>query len=682
MIAAAVVFLLLLTVPTGQVAVSAPVAPGADEIAAKLDMGFARGVIEDLTSIGSTSMGFRVAGTPEDLATATYITRAMSRIGLEDVHLEQVPVDAWLFKGASVAVSGPSGAKTYDAGSQGGVPGTPRKGLSGEVVFAGEGTALDYERLGLDATGKIVLAWWNPSSVWTNHMAYEAQARGAKALIVSTPPGGAYYQAEGAIGSFDATCDPNLCVPFVTISTRDAQQILGRLQAGEKVTATVTLKAEIKYGATGYNTYGKITGSVNPNKVIVFGAHHDAWWYGAVDDTSGVATVLALAKAVKASGYQPRYTWVFTTHTGEEYGLADAYYDWLIGAWWRITHAHTEWQTSAVAFVNFEGQGYPANMRANVAQELRPLLHQELGRSMQLLPYGTAIFELYSWNEAWTFGAAGVPSITFSSFDDVYTRTIYHTQFDTIDKIDFGYLRNLVTVETRFSVALDQAVLLPYDFSMRVSTLGNSLDYTLMEQLGYGRADRKALKAAYDRLSAAWGAVARLAYPADVALYNTHLREAARVSLQDFTALSAWDYTIYPHQQVENDAYYLGLSIADLEAGKWKSGLRYLEWWVAQSWYIPRISKMWFQHEMSHHDTAYAKIAWGGQGHLAPYLDLWQTYKDIEWKALAGNYDFADEIAALESIRANEVALYHERLDALTASINTVAWHLEQAAKS
>lgn len=676
---AIVVCSVLLIAASLPVVAAPPKAPGADDIAAKLDMGYARKIIEDLTSIGSTPLGFRVAGTPEDLATATYIMDAMRDVGLEDVRLEYVPVDAWIFKGAWVNVSGPGGFKSYAAGSQGGVPGTPSEGLKGEVVFVGEGTALDYERLNVDATGKIVLAWWNPNNVWTNHMAFEAQARGAKGLIVATPAGGDYYQAEGAIGSFDATCDPNLCVPFVTISTRDALEILGRLQSGENVTSTITLKATVEYNTTGYNTYGKITGSVRPDKVIVFGAHHDAWWYGAIDDTSGVATVLALAKAVKESGYEPYYTWVFATHTGEEYGLADSYYDWLTGAWWRITYAHTEWQRDAVAFVNFEGQGWPEALEVNVAQELRPLLSRELGRSKQLLPYGFALFELYSWNEAWTFGAAGVPSLTFASAGPVYARTIYHTQFDTVDKIDFSYLRNLIVVETRFTLVLDQSLKVLYDFSVRVDTLGKSLDYGMMSMFGY---DSASLKQAYARLRSAWNAVANTRAPLSVDVYNMHLREAARVSLHDFTALSVWDFTIYPHQQVENDAYYIGRSMDDLSKGQWKSGLRFLEWWVAQSWYIPRLSKMWFQHEMSHHDPSYAKIAWGGQGHLAPYLDLWDVYMSIRSKALAGNYDFASEIAELRSVQADEIALYHQRLDALAASISEVARHLELAAAS
>ena len=44
-----------------------------DDPIAYLDTTYMRRVVEDLTAIGSTEMGFRAFGTPQDLETATYI---------------------------------------------------------------------------------------------------------------------------------------------------------------------------------------------------------------------------------------------------------------------------------------------------------------------------------------------------------------------------------------------------------------------------------------------------------------------------------------------------------------------------------------------------------------------------------------------------------------------------------
>lgn len=665
---------------TGLVRAEPRVKPGGDGVRSHLDMGYVRRVIEDLTSIGSIEQGFRVFGTREDRATAGYIAREMRSLGLEDVALEPVRGDAWIFMGASVKVSGGGPSKVIPAGSQGGVRGTGADGRAGSLVFAGNGTAKDYKRLGVDAEGKIVFAWWDPDLVWSNHMAYEAQAQGAKALILATPPGGAYYQARGAIGSFDATCDPDRCVPFVSISTRAAQRLATRLRSSDSVKARVVLKARNDPAATGYNTIGQIRGSEHPVKQVILGAHHDAWWTGAVDDTSGVAMMLAVAKAAKESGYQPRYTWVFVTHTGEEYGLSDSYYDWLYGAWWRITRAHPEWQGKAAAFFNFEGHGRPYRLRVNATQEIQGFIKKQLDKANRDLRHEYSIVDIYSWNEAWTFGAAGVPSLTFATgFNDSpidYDSTIYHTQLDTVDRINFKGLEPVFGAETATILEFDRRPHPPYRFGLRLRSLRKSLDYDLMRRFDHPRAP---VRAALDKLTSAWRKAKSSAAGTRPKCFDNRLRAAVRTSLTGFTALSVWDDTIYPHEQVQGDALFLSEGIAALSDGDWKGALGNIIN-VAQTYYVPLISKAWFQHEMSHHDPDYPKLSWGGQGKLAPYIDLWDEYMSIKAKGRAGESDFAAEIARLSSLRDAEVALFHRRLDRMIAKMKEVAQELRAAA--
>ncbi len=639
---------------------------------AYLDMGYVRQVIEDLTAIGSTDLGFRAFGTPQDLETAQYIAQEMETLGLEDVALEPVVGDGWLFEGASVTV----GDRTLPAGALGGVEGTGPEGVAGRLVFVGKGRARDYERLDADVTGAIVLAWWDAEIMWPNHIAYEAKAHGADALVIASPPGGAYYQADGALGSFDATCDLEYCLPFVTISTRAAERLVERLRAGERLRARVVLNATVEEGATGYNTIGVIPGSEVPGKVIVIGAHHDAWWFGAVDDTSGVAMVLALAKAVRESGFRPRYTWVFATHTGEEYGIADAYYDWLYGAWYRITQEHPEWQTDAVAFLNWEGHAPPYQLRVHVTQELWAFVDRQLRRAGELLVNPYRLEEIYSWNEAWTFGAAGVPSLTFASFPPSFSRYRYHTQFDTVEVIDFEGLAPVFEAEVRLLLALDARARLPLSFERRLETLTASLDDRLLERWGYRDAW---LRAALARMRAAWLETVATRGGTDPACFNDAIREAARRSLTGFTALSAWDQTIYPHEQVQNDALYLSKAIGALRRGEWRRAIWRL-WSVAQVWYASLLSRETFQVEMSHHAPDYPKLAWGGQGKLAPYLDLWDVHAAIREKGRAGETDFSAELAELRATRRAELAEWADRLDEMTTVMREVAAELETAA--
>ncbi len=114
-----------------------------------------------LTSLGTDpTLGFRLAGTSAEHAASYYVRDQLTGMGLSDVHLEAVPVDAWDFKGASVSVGG----KTLTASSFAGVPGTAGP-LEAEIVYVDDGTAADFDAAG-DVTGKIVLYdgdlenWW------------------------------------------------------------------------------------------------------------------------------------------------------------------------------------------------------------------------------------------------------------------------------------------------------------------------------------------------------------------------------------------------------------------------------------------------------------------------------------------------------------------------------------------
>ena len=675
-----------------------PLGDAGDAVAAALDPGYMRGIIEDITAIGSSPLGFRTAGSPEDEATASYVVDQMTALHLDGVAIEKVPVDMWRFRGASLTVEAAGTAYRFDAASQGGVAGTGPEGLSGEIVFAGKGESADYDALaarGVSVQGKLVLANWDSDDVWTNHIAMEAIARGAKGTIITALPDvGDYYQAPHAIGSFDSVCDPVLCGPFITISKEDAQTILGLLASGTSVEGTMILNVEMELDVDGYNTIGFIRGDKYPDQYILFNGHHDAWFQGAIDCTSCVAGVLAIAKAVKDSGYQPARTLVFMTSTGEEWGSEDTYYDWLIGSYMRLTQTHTDWPTTAVALVNIEGSGFAGDpMTVDVNQEFRPFVMRMLGRFNGLTPYGVLVSEVFSWTELWTYVAGGVPGFTFSSSGDTFSRTIYHTDLDTIDKIDFGYLRQTVEFATRVFLELDKGALVPYDFSRRVTNLGARLDYgTMGALLGARDPTIKDVKDAYLRFKAASTSFGALkgSVPADrVAAVHTHVREAVRESLTAFTGLNDWDATIYPHEQLEMDAVHLGRAIDDLKAGDVKSGLRELEWWVAEAWYIPRMSYGPFTEEMDHHNASRADgtvhlggpkaMMWGSQGHLAPYWNLWNAYMGVRDKAAAGDYDFSTEIQVLMDTRGAAIRLYGERLADIASALNSISAQLELA---
>ena len=72
------------------------------------------------------------------------------------------------------------------------------------------------------------------------------------------------------------------------------------------------------------NVIGVLRGTDEPERQILLSNHHDAWVYGAVDPSSGTATMISLARALGTlarQGLRPRRTIVFGNWDAEEYTL-------------------------------------------------------------------------------------------------------------------------------------------------------------------------------------------------------------------------------------------------------------------------------------------------------------------------------------------------------------------------
>lgn len=654
----------------GPVADAGPAKPN---LLSHLDMTYVRQITQHLGTIGSTPLGFRVMATPEDHETAQYLADQMTAIGLQDVSVEEFTGDGWRFKGATVHVGGPGLDTTFQASSLGGVPGTGQGGVTGEVVPVGYGMPSDYR--GLDVRGKIVFAWWDYDHLgsWPNYIAMEAKTRGAKAVVIASAPKHIWYSAGNgrALGGNDGECSTTLCAPLVVISKRSAGTLVNSLAAG-KVIATVTLHARNLIGSTAYQPIGLITGSVYPNKAIVFTAHQDAWFTGAGDDSVSVGMVLAIAKAAVESGYQPEYTWIFAPVTGEEYGLANAYYDWLQGATQRITVSHPEWQTDSVAILNWEVHSPPYDLSASVPREMRSFVGNSLENSeTDGLISGFSMSDVWAWQDNFTYTATGAPSVTFSAMGpDYWTR--YHTNYDRLSTLDFPTLEPVLQAETRVALDLD-GTLLPYDFGTRIHHLGMHIRLGVMRANG---ADAGAVSEAYDRLVAAWDAASRVSPSVCAA---DALREGLRISLDDLTALSFLDATIYPHEQSQHDIAMLNAAIASVKAGDWAAAQNAIGGVDLNSLAL-YLSRKGFLVEQLHHDPNYANISWGAQGQLSEPIDLYRLWEEVGRAGKSGGVDRSAWLAELRRARHTALVTYRDRVERLAATINAVAAQLEAAA--
>jgi len=544
---------------------------------------YLREVVERLSAFRSHRLGFRVAGTPEERKATAWIAREMRALGLADVVEEPVPVDAWRFRGAFVEAEG----KKYECASLGGVPETPPGGVRGELVFVRRGGRRELD--GLEVFGKVVLVDWSDEALWPYEFGLELGLRGAVAVLVTCLPGGPYYQEPEALGTFDGMYHA-VAPPLATMRKEDAVELAAR--SGTPV--RVVLRAPMKR-AEAANVVGYLPGRARAGPLVVAG-HHDGWMGGAAfDDLTGVAATLALARAFVAAGARPRHTVAFVSHTAEEYGIAESRYDWCIGAWWQITAEHREWASRASFYLNIEGSGLPERLEPDPPPELAGWTRRICRRAARdgLLPHGWRLGPPTTLTEVWTFLAAGVPAVNVSSFGPDYKSTLYHTQYDTVDRVDFDYLAKLTRVYARFLLEADADPDGILDYRARAADLRGA---------GFDRG-LESLERMHGR--AAFTALGRGLYGLDAAE-----REA------------------YPHVQPAKDVESLEAGLAALRAGKRPAAARKLAA-VGMNDACADLSEEAFACEHARRGARAARPGWAAQGDPATGPNLWRELASL-----------------------------------------------------
>jgi hypothetical protein len=545
---------------------------------------YLRHVVERLVSFRSHPLGFRVAGTPEERAAAGFVAAEMRDLGLADVTEEPVPVDGWRLEEAHVELG--DGTR-FECASFGGVRETGGRGIAGELVAVGRGGRHQLDRI--DVRGKVALVEWQVARLWPYHVGLELGLRGAAAMVVYSPPGGPYYQAPKALGTFDGLWHAE-GPPCVTIRKEDAAQLAVR--AGEEV--RVVLSAPLIRGARALNVVGILPGRRRGAPAIVAG-HHDGWFGAAFDDATGVAVTLELARALRAAGIHPERSIAFVSHTAEEYGIAESAYDWCYGAWYQVVAERRGWTTGSPFYLNIEGSGRPDPFTVDAPPELAGWVRRHCRRAAKdgLLPYGFRLGTPNTWTEVWPFLAAGIPGLNVSTFTTEFDRTEYHTQYDTTDGVDFDYLARLTTLCAR--LLLDSHEL---DFAARARDVRRALN-------GRRQAD---LERALTSLERAGG------------------RERFTAVGRGLHGIDALDAPRYPHEQTAADVALLEAALEQLGTPKVAAATLAR---VGLNWLCADLGHDAFRLERARRGRSAARASWGGQGDADVGPDLWDELASL-----------------------------------------------------
>lgn len=277
---------------------------------------------------------------------------------------------------------------------------------------------------------------------------------------------------------------------------------------------------------------------------------------------------------------------------------------------------------------------------------------------------------MFSWTDGFVYEATGTPSMTFIGVGVDYWQR-YHTDYDSLDTLDFPSLAPTLRAEAKVALELDREVI-PYAFDSRVQAIRAALDVAAMDRYG---ADSGGVLAALEALSRAAAAASGVPY-SECAF--DHTRAAARILEDEYTSLHVDEGTVGPHQQVQQDLVHLEGAIAWLEQGNAIGALAALGS-VGTNGLAAIESRALFDLELLYRDPSYEKVSWAGAGQFPPLLDLFDVWHRIDAEGQAGTGDFSAEIAELASHVPSEIAVYRARIDRLEGTLLDAAAALDAA---
>lgn len=638
------------------------------------------------TDFGTVDMplgeAWRPAGSDAEHEAAAYIRDEMQSIGLQNVAMEGFPVHGYTFGGASVQVMTPTPGEVMLAAGHGGIPGTPTEGITAPIVYVGIGAEANYE--GVDVTGKLVLVDVDENELnWLHMPHYEAELHGAAGLIVHWV---GYQLAEGSITTMDSISRPT--IPAVSVSHTDfaALKDLAETSGG---TATVTMKSDatIDEDATSYNVAGYIPGLTNPNKLIIIGAHYDKWWYGAADDSGGVAQMLAIAKAMVDSGYQPSKTIVFVAHGAEEFGWTDTNFDWCIGSSATIKTIHPDWPGRSLAFFNLDNgaglegadtilaEGTPETN--SFRESVLPVLDKFFKKTAPWSDYYAGSEAYYNlpttWADEFSFGSAGIPTMSIvngnKGFDE---NERYHTQMDDMNIMSAESLA-MATIANGVSVIrLDRALLAQYDFTAWADDITAHVKPALIRNEGLDpRPLNVAIRNFKNEAEVVRDLMEESSNPANKHAINALLLETQKTIATTMVTVGGYDEVLYPHEQYQNDATALRKAIETLEAGNGNKALKKLLNVYGMYEGVQLARPVYRELVINRHRPDRTDLFWA-EGRLARFVNLYDEYYEIV---------NGEEESALESLRvkhATTVSRLQESLDAMTSALVSATENLEE----
>ena len=236
----------------------------------------------------------RIAGTEYERMTNDWTAAQFRRIGLEQVRIQEFDLPPQWFP-TSWEVTATGGGRTVPIATA--FPLFNSVGTSGTVslepVWVGMGTAADFADRSVTGKAAVLYGFPNPggrgNTALTLGALRRAEEAGAAAILVIVGfPGNVVNQPQGG------GTTPPAKVPVLMLGDQDGRAVRELIERRQSASVRIRLAVETRTGLKTANVWGVLPGATDEHIAVM--AHADAFFEGAMDNASGMATLVALAE--------------------------------------------------------------------------------------------------------------------------------------------------------------------------------------------------------------------------------------------------------------------------------------------------------------------------------------------------------------------------------------------------
>lgn len=268
----------------------------------------------------------RIAGTKYEAMTADLLEAKFRKLGMVDINRPEFALPPqWFPIGWDVAASG--GGKTLMFGSLlpalGSAP-TPPGGLDLDAVWVGLGTSADFA--GRDVRGKAVVihTMLSPGQMGQSALFESSFKRANEAGAAAILAIWGYYDNMAAWQGFNGGFASPGFPPGFFLGFEDGRKLRDLIGAGP-VKVRMRLQTELRPGLKSVSIYGTLPGTTDENILVM--AHMDGWFDAALDNASGLSTMLTLAEHfAQVPKEKRRRNMIFIGTAGHHVGSPNAIY--------------------------------------------------------------------------------------------------------------------------------------------------------------------------------------------------------------------------------------------------------------------------------------------------------------------------------------------------------------------